>query len=82
MTDPNRELVDDFIHSKGCFSEESIENYVDPQELRAARYHQSAGCRFLELAKEEETRTESERLKQKAKQHFHQVELILRKYNC
>ena len=82
MNDPNQDLIDDFIYGRGAFSEAAIENYVHPDDLRAARYHHSAGRKFLELAEKEESRAESERLRQKARYHFHELDLILKKYKC
>ena len=78
----NEELIHDFIHQRGTFSQDAIENYVDPYDLRSARYHHDAGCRFQRLAKSEASRIELERLNQKANQHFHELKLILQKYDC
>ena len=78
----NEELINDFIHGRGSFSEAAIDNYVHPDDLRAARFHHSAGSKFLELAKNEESKSESERLMQKANCHFHELDLVLRQYDC
>jgi len=75
MTDPNQLLLDEFVHQRGTFSKAAMKNYVDPDDLRSARYHHSAGLQFLELAKKEESKTEVERLRQKAKYHFHELDL-------
>jgi hypothetical protein len=82
MTDSNQQLMDDFIHQRGAFSETAIENYVHPDDLRSVRFHHSAGCESLELAKKEESKIEWERLMQKVRYHSHQTGLLLRKYNC
>ena len=77
-----RQLTDDFIHLRGCFSDRAVENYVDGQDLESARYHFAAGSGFLEQAKSETLESEWHRLMSLVEWHFEKTNAILRRYDC
>jgi hypothetical protein len=82
MNDPNRELIDDFIHGRGTFSDVAIQNYVDPEDLKSAKYHLAAGNANLALAKTEESPNDWKRLMKTVEWHFARVDQILKRYEC
>jgi hypothetical protein len=79
MYDRN-EVMDDFIHKRGPFSQEMMENYVDPHDLSSLRYHQGAAKEILHLAEKEGYEREKRRLVNVVKWHNARVDSILDKY--
>ena len=77
-----RDLINDFVHSRGYFSDTAIDNYVDARDLQSVRYHFGAGSNFLEQAKAETLESEWRRLMELVEWHFQRADSILRKYDC
>jgi hypothetical protein len=79
MYDRN-ELLDNFVHKRGPFSHEMMENYVDRHDMSALRYHQGASKEILQLAENENCEIEKRRLVNVVKWHQGRVDSILDKY--
>jgi hypothetical protein len=78
MNDYNEQLISDFINGRGSFSD--MDNYVDPQDLSAAKFYHSAAKQILSRAKTEKSHAERKRLMALAQWQFEKVERILERY--
>lgn len=80
MIDANSRLMDDFIHKRGSFSETVLKHYVDRNDVRSVRYHQTAAKEILDRATTEDCSLEKKRLIKLVDWHVRQVDFVLSKY--
>ena len=78
MNDPNENLINDFVHGTGSFTD--LDNLVDPRDLTSIKYYQSAAKELFSRAQAEESFTETNRLTAIAHSHLRRIDIILNKY--